>query len=364
MIPYLDLKRTHNPIRKDIDRAIKKVIDNSAFILKQETVDFEDQFAKYCNVKYTIGVNSGTDALILALTALGIGKEDEVITVANTFTATIDAIIQVGARPVLVDCDEFFSIDTSQIESKITKKTKAIVPVHLYGQMANMDEIMRISRKHCLFVVEDACQAHGADWKGDKAGTLGDIGCFSFYPGKNLGALGDGGMVATNNLKLAEKIRMLRDLGQKKKYYHQFVGFNSRLDNLQAAVLSVKLKYLDKWNKERRGIALLYNQLLKRIVETPKEHGLGKHIYHIYAIKTSKRDALQKFLEEQKIFTIIHYPFPVHLQQSHLSLLDYKKDDFPVSEDNARTELSLPMFPGMTNKEIKEVAVTIKNFFK
>lgn len=362
MIQFVDLKRVHTPIRKEIDQAIRKVIDGSAFVMRQELTDFEAQFAAYCGTKYAVGVNSGTDALRFAILALNIGPGDEVISVANTFTATIDSIFHSGAKPILVDCDQFFNIDVSQIEKKITKKTKAILPVHLYGQTTDMDRIMTIARKYKLFVVEDAAQAHGADWKRKKAGSFGDVACFSFYPGKNLGALGDGGMVVTNNKKLAEKIRMMRDFGQQKKYYHEFVGYNSRLDNLQAAILSVKLKYLDEWNQQRREAALLYNKLLEGVVIIPKEHGQGKHIYHIYAIKTPKRDALQKHLSQKGIQTVIHYPFPIHRQQCYKNSLGFKKGDFPVAEKNARTELSLPMFSGITSKEIIEVAIAVKGF--
>jgi len=364
MIQFVDLNRFHNPIRKEIDQAIKKIIDGSAFVLHQELVDFEQQFAKYCGIKYAIGVNSGTDALRFAVLALKIGQGDEVISVANTFTATIDSIVHAGAKPVLVDCDQFFNIDVSQIEKKITKKTKAIVPVHLYGQVANMDAIKHIAKKHKLSVIEDAAQAHGADWKGEKAGSFGDIACFSFYPGKNLGALGDGGIVTTNSPKLAKQIKMMRNFGQRKKYYHEFVGFNSRLDNLQAAILSVKIKYLDKWNQQRREAALLYNKLLEGVVIIPKEHRQGKHIYHIYAIQTPKRDALQKFLNKKGITTVIHYPIPIHLEKCYKYSLGFKEGDFPIAEKNAKIELSLPMFPGITREEIKETAGAIKEFLQ
>lgn len=364
MIQFVNLNKIHDPIREEIDKAIKKVIDNSSFVMRQELVDFEEQFAKYCGTKYAIGVNSGTDALRFAILALEIGKGDEVISVANTYTATIDSIVHSGAKPVLVDCDEFFNIDVSKIEKKITPKTKAILPVHLYGQSANMDEVMKIAKKHKLFVIEDVAQAHGADWKGKKVGSFGNLACFSFYPGKNLGALGDGGMVVTNNAKLARKIKMMRDFGQQKKYCHEFVGFNSRLDNLQAAVLSVKLKYLDEWNRQRREAAILYNKLLEGVVATPKEYGQGRHVYHIYAIKTSKREALQEFLGKNGILTVIHYPIPIHLEQCYINSLGYQKGDFPKAEKNAATELSLPMFPGITNKEIMTVAKLIKKFLQ
>lgn len=362
MIQFVDLKRSHKPIRKKIDQAIKRVIDDCQFILSNHTTKFEKEFAEYIGVKYGIGVNSGTDALRLAIEVLGIGPGDEVITQVNTFTATVDAIYHSGAKPVLIDCDDYFGIDIDQIEGKITKRTKAILPVHLYGQMANMDKIKQLSSKYGLYIIEDAAQAHGALWNGKKAGSFGDIACFSFYPAKNLGALGDGGMLLTNSNKIAEKLIKLRNLGMKKKYHHELVGYNSRLDSLQAAVLSVKLKYLDKWNDQRRQAAKLYDRLLKG-VETPKEHPLAKHIYHIYPIKTPKRKALQEFLEKKGIITLIHYPFPIHLQQNYRHL-GYKKGDFPKAEANAKQELSLPMFPGITEKEIREVANSISQFFK
>lgn len=364
MIPLVDLRRQHDPLRGEINATIKKIIDSSAFVFGEDLEKFESEFAKFCGVKYALGVGNGADALRLAVIALGIGKGDEVISVANTFTATIDAAIHAGAKPVLVDCDEYFNIDPSKIEDKITPKTKAIILVHLYGQPAKMDEIMALARKYKLFVIEDCAQAHGAEYKGKKVGSFGDIGCFSFYPGKNLGAMGDGGMLTINNKDLYEKLEKLRFFGQgKNKYHHEFVGFNSRLDNLQAAILRIKLKHVEEWNNERREAARLYTKLLKEIVETPKEMPGAKHVYHLYVIKTEKRDALWEKLNEDKIYASVHYPVALHLLKAHASL-GYKKGDFPKAEEAAQTILSLPIFPGITEQEIKTVSVAIKNFLK
>ncbi|MDO8619163.1 MAG: DegT/DnrJ/EryC1/StrS family aminotransferase [Candidatus Daviesbacteria bacterium] len=381
MIKFVDLNRQHDPIRSEIDQAIKNVIDTSSFVMGKELEDFEKEFADYCQAKYCLGVGNGGDALRLALLALNIKDGDEVITVANTFTATVDVIVQVGATPVLVDCDQYFNIDASQIEDKITKKTKAIIPVHLYGQPADMDEIMRIAQKHNLYVIEDVAQATGADFNGEqsssfrteqnsrasrtkKVGSFGEVACFSFYPGKNLGALGDGGAVVTNNKEIIEKIKMLRNYGMSEKYYEKIIGFNSRLDTIQAAILSVKLKYLDQWNQERRAAAQLYNKLLSGVVETPKENKQGKHVYHLYVVKVKNkklRDELQEYLAEREISTVLHYPVPIHLQEAY-KFLNHQEGDFPQSEENSQTIISLPIFPGITEQEVKEVAEAIKEF--
>lgn len=366
MIKFVDLNRTHDPIRQEIDAAIKSVIDTSSFIMGKFLKDFEKDFAKYCGMKYCLGVGNGGDALRLALLSLGVGKGDEVITVANTFTATVDSIVQVGAVPVLVDCDQYFNIDTAQIERKITKKTKALIPVHLYGQVVNMDEIMRLAKKYKLYVIEDVAQATGADFKGKKAGSFGDVSCFSFYPAKNLGALGDGGAVLTNSKNIADQIKMLRNYGMIEKYEEKIIGFNSRLDTIQAVILSVKLKYLDEWNRQRCEAAKLYNKLLEGIVETPKEYIQGTHIYHLYVIKVSDkktRDKLQSYLTSKGISTVLHYPIPVHLQEAY-KLFRFKKGDFPQAEENSETTLSLPMFPGITEEEINKVVKGIKEFIQ
>ena len=364
MIPLVDIRRQHDPLRKEIDKAIAKIIDSSAFVFGEELDKFEAEFAKFCGTKYALGVGNGADALRLAVLALGIGKGDEVISVANTFTATIDAAIHAGARPVLVDCDEYFNIDVSQIESKITPKTKAIIVVHLYGQPAQMDKIMEIAARHKLFIIEDCAQAHGAEFKGQKVGSFGEIGCFSFYPGKNLGAMGDGGMVTTSNEALYKKLEKLRFFGQgRNKYHHEFIGFNSRLDNLQAAILRIKLRHLEDWNRKRREAAALYTKLLKGSVETPKEMSDAKHVYHLYVIKVNNRDELLEKLEKEQIYPGIHYPIPLHLLKAHRAF-GYRQGDFPKSEDNARKILALPIFPGITKEEIEKISGLVRRFAK
>ncbi|EKD94506.1 MAG: hypothetical protein ACD_26C00034G0041 [uncultured bacterium] len=363
MIPLVNVKRQHDLLRKELDVAIKNVIDSSAFVFGEDLDKFESEFAKFCGTKYALGVGNGGDALRLAVIGLGIGPGDEVISVANTFTATIDAAILAGAKPVLVDCDEYFNIDVSQIEKNINKNTKAIIVVHLYGQPAKMDKIMKIAKKYKLLVIEDCAQAHGAEFKGKKVGSFGDCGCFSFYPGKNLGAMGDGGAIVTNNKKLYEKLQKLRFFGMgKHKYYHDFVGFNSRLDNIQAAVLRIKLRHLSKWNNERIEAAKTYTKLLQDIVETPKEINNAKHVYHIYAVRTKNRDGLMKHLEKDQIYTGMHYPVPLHLLKAHKKL-GYKNGDFPNAEVASKTILSLPIFPGITKTEIETVSKSIHKFF-
>lgn len=367
MIPLVDIKRQHDEIRKEIDTAIKKIIDTSSFVFGEELDKFENEFAKYCGVNYSVGVGNGTDALRLAVLALGIGSGDEVLSVSNTFTASIDCVIHAGAKPVLVDCDEYFNIDVSQIEKKINKKTKAIIPVHLYGQPARMDEVMRLARKHKLYVIEDCAQAHGAEFKGKKVGSFGNLGCFSFYPGKNLGAMGDAGAITTNNKSLYKKLLKLRYFGMgKHKYYHDFIGLNSRLDNLQAAILRIKLRKLNKWNSERIKIARYYDKLLKDLdkkeIILPKVVKKAKHVYHLYVIQTKKREELLKVLEENEIYAGLHYPFPLHLLKAHKKL-GYKKGDFPNTEKYAKEILSLPIFPGMKVTEIEKISKVIHNFF-
>ena len=364
MIPLVDIKRQHDPLRKEINEAIKKIIDSSAFVFGEDLEKFEAEFAKFCGTKYALGVGSGADALRLAVCALGVGKGDEVISVANTYTATIDAVIHAGAKPVLVDCDEYFNIDPHQVEKKITEKTKAIIVVHLYGQPADMTEIMKIARKHKLLVGEDCAQANGAQFKGRRVGSFGVAGCFSFFPGKKLGAMGDGGMIATNSAGLCKKLRMLRYFGQgKDKYHHEIVGFNSRLDNLQAAVLRIKLRQLNKWNKQRIKAARLYAKLLDGFVEIPTEMRNVEHVYYVYVIKVLKRDKLLKFLHDRQIYAGLHYPIPLHLQKSYKDL-GYKKGDFPVSEKAADAILSLPIFPGITKDEVREVCDAVKEFYR
>ncbi|TSC64435.1 MAG: glutamine--scyllo-inositol transaminase [Microgenomates group bacterium Gr01-1014_93] len=363
-INVVDLKIQYKQIKNEVNKALREVISNADFILGNEVNDFEKDFANYCGVKFAVGVGSGVSALELGMRALGIGPGDEVITAANSFIASSSAISFTGARPILVDCREDFNIDPSLIEKKITKKTKAIMPVHLFGQPALMDDIIKIARKFNLYTVEDACQAHGAVYKKKKTGSLGDFGAFSFYPGKNLGAYGDGGILTTNNKRLAKIVSMMRNYGQKKKYHHKFLAWNSRLDSLQAAVLRVKLKFLDEWNMKRARNAKLYNQGLKGLpVTAPPVNPDSTHIYHLYVIRTKSRDKLASFLKEKGINTGIHYPIPIHLQEAYRNL-GYTKGDFPITEMLAKEILSLPMYPELTGKQIKLVTDSIKNFFQ
>jgi dTDP-4-amino-4,6-dideoxygalactose transaminase len=362
-VQFVDLKKQHESMSEEIQQAISNVIRNTAFILGEEVKLFEEEFAEFCGARYAIGVASGTDALELALRALSVGEGDEVITPANTFIATALAISHSGAKPVFVDVEsQSHNIDISKIENAITKNTKAIIPVHLYGQPCDMDPILAIARKHDLRVIEDACQAHGALYKGKRAGTMGDIGCFSFYPAKNLGACGDGGCIVTNNETTVQSIRMLRDYGQSKKYQHDSVGFNSRLDSVQAAVLRVKLSRLKEWNEMRRKSAARYNEQLKNTsVETPKELDHAYHVYHLYVIKVKQRDGLRHYLSSKGVAAGIHYPIPIH-QQGAYSHLGYETGDFPVTEELASNILSLPMFPELTEEEVKYVVDRIKEY--
>lgn len=361
-INFVDLKKQYNSIKDDVDEAIKRVIDNTAFILGDEVEAFEKEFAQYCGVKYCVGVDSGTSALSLALKSLGIGEGDEVITVPNTFIATTLAISSVGADVKFVDIDpDTYNIDVNKLKEAISDKTKAIIPVHLFGQAADMDEILEFAKENNLKVIEDACQAHGAEYKGKKAGSMGDVACFSFYPGKNLGAYGDGGALVTNDEEIKEKLIALRNYGSKIKYHHPLKGFNNRLDGIQAAVLRVKLKQLDEWNEKRWKNAQLYSELLKDSVEVPVEKEGYKHVYHLYVIKSKERDRLGEFLGNKGISTGIHYPVPIHLQKAYEDLgLD--KGSFPVTEKCSEEMLSLPMFAELSEEEIKYIAESIKEF--
>ncbi|MBU1136567.1 MAG: DegT/DnrJ/EryC1/StrS family aminotransferase [Nanoarchaeota archaeon] len=364
-IPFVDLKSQYKAIKEEIDSAIRSILENTAFILGEAVENFEKSFAEYCNKKFSIGLNSGTSALQLALIASGVKLGDEVITVPNTFIATAEAISMVGAKPVFVDIEpKTCTIDVSKIESAITEKTKAIIPVHLYGQPADMKPILEIAEKHNLIVIEDACQAHGAEYKGKKL-PISDIGCFSFYPGKNLGAYGEAGAVVTDNPELAEKIKILRDHGQEKKYIHKIKGFNARIEGIQGAVLGVKLKYLEEWNEKRRKNAQLYNELLKDLNEIiiPHEAEYSKHIYHLYVIKAKNRDKLQEFLKQKGVSSGLHYPVPIHLQEAY-SDLNYNKGDFPITESCVNEILSLPMFPELSEEQIKYIVDSIKEFYK
>jgi dTDP-4-amino-4,6-dideoxygalactose transaminase len=360
-VPFLDLKAHHAPIVDEFEGAIREVIESSAFAGGPFVERFEEEFAAYCGSKYAIGVGNGTDALWLTLLALGIGEGDEVITVPNTFIATAEAITYCKARPVFVDVDETtFTMDPAELEKSLTARTKAIIPVHLFGQAADMDSILEFARAHGLFVIEDAAQAHGAEYKWRKAGTMGDAGCFSFYPGKNLGAFGEAGAVVTNDAELRSKIQNLRDHGQTRKYYHTLMGWNCRMDGIQAAVLSIKLRHLEKGNAQRREHALQYNQAFAGLdaVATPFEANYARHVFHVYAIRIQERDDVWRSLEEKGIGCAVHYPIPIHLQKACRSL-GYMPGAFPVAENLAEEFLSLPMFPELTEDQIEYVVCCV-----
>lgn len=362
-IPFVDLKRQHLILKNQIQKVFLSKIADNDLVLGKEVDLFEKEFASYCGKKYAIGVNSGTDALLIALMAYGIGKGNEVITVPNSYIASSMSITNVGATPVFVDIDPLtHTIDIDQIEMKINKKTRAILPVHLFGQPADMDRILALARKYNLFVIEDACQAHGALYKGKRV-PYGETGAFSFYPSKNLGALGDGGAIVTSNKKIAERAKYLRNDGSVKKYYHEIVGIKSRLDTLHAAVLKIKLAYLDEWTKRRREHAKLYTKLLSSFpdIVVPTETQKRHHVYHLYVIETKYRDKLQQFLKHHGIETIIHYPIPIHLQKVY-SNFGYKKGDFPITEVKAIHMLSLPMYAEMKKEEIVYVCKKIEEF--
>ena len=364
-VPFLDLKQQYRSIKDEVNAGVQRVMDSCRFVLGENVNSFEKEFASFCGTDFAVAVANGTDALRLALLACGIGKGDEVITVPNSFIATTEAISQTGAKIVFVDINLWtYNIDVSQIEGAINERTRVILPVHLFGQPADMNPIMKIARKHNLKVIEDACQAHGAEYKGRKVGSIGDAGCFSFYPSKNLAAFGDGGMVVSNGNEIAQKIKMLRDHGQMKKYEHLVEGYNSRLDEIQAAILRVKLKRLNEWNKLRRKNASIYNDLLEDVNEVfmPLEAEYAKHVYHLYVIRTHRRDELQEWLKSKGIGTGLHYPTPLHLQRA-CEYLGYKEGNFPVAEGCAKQILSLPMFPELTREEIKKVVSEIKTFF-
>jgi len=361
MIPFLDLKAQYRTIKSDIDAAVHKILDSGQYVLGEEVELFEREFAAFHAADHGVAVNTGTSALHLALLAAGVGDGDEVITVPFTFVATVAAIRYTGARPVFVDIDPVsFTMDVTQIESKITPRTRAIVPVHLYGHPADMDPILEIAARHGLTVIEDACQAHGAIYKNRPVGALGHAGCFSFYPGKNLGAYGEGGMVTTNDAGMQKTMRMLRDWGQEKKYYHVLKGFNYRMEGFQGAILRVKLRHLAAWSEARRERATAYDRLLagNELVQAPAAPANGKHVYHIYAVRTDDRAGLMRTLQANGIGTGIHYPIPVHLQEAHADL-GYKKGDFPESERAADQVLSLPMFPELAITDVEVVAAAI-----
>lgn len=365
-VPLLDLQAQYKPIKEEIAIALQEVLDTNGFAGGPIVEKFETLFAPFCQVDHAVGVNSGTGALWIALLALGVGSGDEIITTSNTFIATAEAISFSGATPVFVDIDrDTFNIDPKLIESAITVKTKAIIPVHLYGRMADMDPIMEIAEAHNLAVIEDACQAHGAEYNGRRAGSIGDAGCFSFYPGKNLGAYGEAGAITTNNEKLAATIKMFRDHGQNTKYYHSIIGWNGRMDGFQGAVLSVKMKNMEEWTVARIKNAALYDDLLKNVegVETPSRVENGRHVYHIYAIRVAERDKVLHDMAAQGIYCGIHYPIPVHLQEAYKQLA-CSRGDFPATEAAADTVLSLPMFPELTIEQILFTTDTLNNILR
>lgn len=364
-IPSFDLKRQYQLIKQEIDEAVQKVLESGQFILGENVKLLEEEIAKYCGVKYAVGVASGTDALLLSLRACGIGPGDEVITTPFTFFATAEVISNLGARPVFVDIEpETFNIDTEKIERVITEKTKAIIPVHIFGQMCDMNRIREIGDKYGFYVIEDACQAIGAIYDGRKSGSIGDTGCFSFFPTKNLGGYGDGGIITTNNSQLEEKFLLLRGHGSKKKYYHEELGYNSRLDELQAAILRVKLRHLDEWILRRQEIANLYTSLLSDIpyIVTPIVKEGRTHTFHQYVIRAKDRDSLQKYLADFGIGSTVYYPLPLHLQAVYKDL-GYKLGDFPEAEKASNEVLALPMWPELKDEEVKEVVEVIRDFY-
>lgn len=361
-VPFLDLKAQYKTIKDEIHSAISEVMENTAFAGGPFVVKFEKEFASFCNCKHAIGVGNGTDAIWLSLIALGVGAGDEVITVPNTFIATAEAITYCGAQPVFVDVDEkTYNMNPNLLEAAITPRTKAIIPVHLFGQPADMDPILAIAKERELHVIEDACQAHGAEYKGRKAGSIGNTGCFSFYPGKNLGAYGEAGAVVTNDDTLAEKMMIFRDHGQAKKYYHSMIGWNARMDGIQGAVLSVKMKYIAEWNESRRKHAQEYDSLLSTVTGVIKPYvaDYAKHVYHIYAIRVKQRDRIMTKLAEKGVSCGIHYPVPIHLQDAY-SFLHLGQGSFPVAEQCASEFLSLPMFAELNKDQIAYVIEILK----
>ena len=356
-VPFVDLQLVNTALESELVDVFTRVLRSSSFVLGAEVAAFEQAFATYVGTSHCVAVSNGTAALQLALAALGIGPGDEVVTVAHTFIATAEAISAVGARPVFVDIDPvFYTMDPALLEAAITPHTRAIIPVHLYGQTADMDAIQKVADAHGIPVIEDACQAHGAEYKGQMAGSIGTAGCFSFYPGKNLGACGEGGAITTNDPELAQRLRMWRDHGSTQKYVHQFPGLNMRMEGVQGGILALKLKHLDDWNAQRRRLAKEYDSVLRsdRVV-LPKERADAKHVYHLYVIQTPDRDSLRQRLQSAGVETGLHYPVPLHLQQAYASL-GYRRGSFPVTEHVASSIVSLPMYPGMSLEAASYVA--------
>ncbi len=362
-VQFIDFSEQYQTIKDEIEVGLKQVFEKGNFILGQEEKDFEDNFAKYCGVRYGVGVNSGTDALYLAMASLGIGPGDEVILPTFTFIATALCVSYTGAKPVFVDIEETtYNLDPKKVGKAITKNTKAIIPVHIYGQSADMDVIRNLAQKHGIKVAEDAAQAHGATYQGKKIGSLGDVACFSFYPTKSLGAFGDGGMIVTDNKEIFDRAMMLRDYGRTGRYEHKIKGYNSRLDTVQAVILSAKLKRLDSWNKMRNENARYYCELLKDLdgVIAPTIKDDRTHVFQTFAVRLKNRDQVCVGMKEKGIGVLIHYPIPLHLQEAYKEL-GYKKGDFPVAERIADEILSIPMYPHMTKKQIKHVCKTLED---
>jgi dTDP-4-amino-4,6-dideoxygalactose transaminase len=362
-VPFVDLKQQYQALREEVLAAVDKVFDSTQFVLGREVAAFEEEFADYIGTKHAIAVNTGTSALHLSLLAAGVGPGDEVITVPCTFVATAAAVVYTGAVPVFIDVDPItYTMDPAQIEAAMTARTRAILPVHLYGHPAEMDAIREIANIHGLVVIEDACQAHGAEYQGRRCGSMGDLGCFSFYPGQNLGACGEGGMVTTDSPEFARTIRMLRDWGAEKKYQHVLKGFNYRMEGVQGAILRVKLRYLEAWTEARRAHAAVYNRLLAHTdLLLPTETRGSRHVYHVYAVLSENREELMRSLHANGIQTDIHYRIPVHLLPAY-SDLNYSVGDFPEAERIAAQELSLPMFPELTEEQIETVAEAVSTF--
>jgi dTDP-4-amino-4,6-dideoxygalactose transaminase len=361
VIPFLDLKAQYRALKPEVDAAIARVLESCQFVLGEEVARFEEEFAAYCGAAHAVAVNSGTSALHLAMLALGIGPGDEVVTTPFTFVATVAAIGYTGARAVLADVDpQSFNLDPARLEHAITPRTKAIIPVHLYGQPADLDPIFEIARRRGVKVIEDACQAHGAEYKRRRVGPLGEMGCFSFYPGKNLGAYGEGGLVVTNDPEHARTVRLLRNWGEEHRYHHQLRGYNYRMEGLQGAILRVKLRHLEAWTEARRARAARYAKLLAGSeVQVPAEMPYARHVFHVYAVRAPQRDALQKSLLAAGVQTGIHYPIPVHLQPAYADL-GYKAGDFPIAEKLAGEVLSLPLYPELTDQQIGEVVAAVQ----
>ena len=363
-VPYLDLKAQIKPLRAEIDAAIARTIDNCSFCLGPDVAQFEKDFAKYCGAEHCVAFNSGTSAEHVGLMLLGVGQGDEVITTPHTFVATSWAISYVGAKPVYVDIDDStMNLDPTLIEQAITPRTKAVLPVHLYGQPFDVDGIREVCKKHKLPLMEDACQAHGAKFKGKVVGTLGEVSCFSFYPGKNLGAFGEGGTLVTNNAEFAKRARSLREHGSTVRYYHDEVGFNYRMEGIQGAVLGIKLKHLPKWTAERQRVAKRYLELLKNTpLQLPHEASFAESVWHCFVVRHPRREELKKHLEENGVSAALHYPLPLHLQKCYASL-GHKAGDFPNAEKSASQCLSLPIYPELTDAQIQRVVDVIKAFF-